>query len=191
MDETINKIYSYKLPKNTVSWINKNLLPVLEKTTIKTNANRANSGHGRSQSFGYGNRRYKSYGSLKNNEKYPELYKLLIELGRRIVPEEIPFTTIIVNHNYETKPHIDKYNFGYSLSVSFGDFTGGELVINGEAYQTKYTPLLFNGALNEHYNKPIKGNRYSLVYFVQVPKRIKDDPVALYDLHEEVMKSGV
>ena len=114
----------------------------------------------------------------------------MIELGKRIVPEEIPFTNISINRNYEMKPHIEKLNFGYCLSLSFGDFTGGELIIDDVAYKNKYAPILFNRALNEHYDKPIKGgDKYTVLYFVKVPKRLKD-PVALYDLHEEIMNSG-
>jgi len=145
------------------------LTPLIEKTTIGVNTSRTNSGKGRTQVFGYGNVRQKGFTEFANNRDFPELYKALLTFGKKVVPEYIPFTAIQVNHNYKTKKHIDKANVGLSLAVSFGDFTGGELVVNGKAYQTKEHPVIFNGALFEHYNKPIKGNRYSLVYFVSAP----------------------
>jgi hypothetical protein len=184
----MNDIYSVKLTKADIKWLKTQLLPVLEETTIGLNSSRKNSGHGRSQVFGYGSRRREGYGMFNNNTNHPELYNLLVQLGKRIVPDEIPFTTIVVNHNYKTKKHIDKNNIGYSLTVSLGDFTGGELVVDGNTYQTKYNPLIFNGALQEHYNKPITGNRYSLVYFVQAPKAIKNNPEKLQKLHEQIIK---
>jgi hypothetical protein len=103
----------------------------------------------------------------------------------KIVPDYIPFTAIQVNHNYKTKKHIDGNNIGLSLAVSFGDFTGGELVIGTNAYQTKEHPVIFNGALTEHFNKPIKGDRYSLVFFVNAPKKYSDAEV--YGLHNKLV----
>ena len=79
------------------------------------------------------------------------------------------------DYNYKTKKHIDGNNIGRSLAISFGDFTGGELVVEGREYQTKLHPLIFNGALKEHYNRPIHGDRYSLIYFVSAPAKATDE----------------
>lgn len=190
MNSDENEIYGAKLKPQVRKWIYDTLLPLLEKTTIQLSSNRKNSGHGRSQSFGYGNTRKTGFTNFKNNAKYPELYKMLLHLGKQIVPKEIPFTSVVVNHNYQTKKHIDKNNIGYSLTLSFGNFTGGELVIDGDKYQTKDNPIIFNGALNEHYNQPIQGQRYSLVYFAQAPNKLKT-PEQIQQLHEQIVKYGM
>jgi hypothetical protein len=140
------------------------LLDILSRMTVHINYHRKNSGIGRTQVFGLTDRRSLGYGPVVNNKKYPELYKALKTLGNSIVPFD--FDCIVLNHNYITKPHRDKNNKGESLIISFGNYQGGELVINGEVVDTKLTPVIFDGSLLEHYNFPlITGNKYSVVFF--------------------------
>ena len=145
----------------------KDLLNELENTTIRVNYNRKNVGGGRTQVFGFCNRRQRGYGEVKNNSKYPKLYNLLKEFGKKIIPFD--FNTIQVNHNYKCKRHIDKGNKGNSIIIALGKYQGGELVIEKEEikeYNINYKPLLFNGKKYYHYvNEIISGNRYSLVYY--------------------------
>jgi len=61
------------------------------------------------------------------------------------------------------------------------------LVIAGEPFQTRYNPIIFNGALSDHYNKPITGQRYSLVYFVSAPSKATDQQI--FQLHNNLIKS--
>jgi hypothetical protein len=152
----------YSLPKLHQTQV-QGLQDALERTTIPINKSRKNSGVGRTQVFGNIPRRNKGFGPASNNGKYPEIYRLLRELGNEIVP--FKYDGIQLNHNYVSLPHVDKNNFGHSLTVSFGRFRGGYLIIDGRRYNTKMTPILFNGALLEHYNTPISGDRYSLVFF--------------------------
>lgn len=196
IDRESTEIKRVKLNEPSKEYLHKKLIPLIENTTISINSNRTNSGKGRSQVFGYGSIRGKGYGEFANNRNHPELYRALLIFGKKIVPSYIPFTAIQVNHNYKTKKHIDKANIGLSLAVSFGDFTGGELVIDGVEYQTKEHPVIFNGALFEHYNKPIKGNRYSLVYFVSAPphatlEEIKDIQSKLFKNVKETKGEGL
>jgi len=185
IDRTSTGVMRVKLNETAKKFLNDKLIPLITNTTIRITDSRKNSGVGRSQVFGYGNIRGKGFGEFKNNTNYPELYRALLIFGMKIVPDYIPFTAIQVNHNYKTKKHIDGNNIGLSLAVSFGDFTGGELVIGKSAYQTKEYPVIFNGALTEHFNKPIKGDRYSLVYFVNAPKKYSDAEV--YALHKKTL----
>jgi hypothetical protein len=162
-----DNIWFITLTEEDKTFISSNLLEEIKKKVIRKNHSRANSGSGRTQVFGYGkNRRGNNF--FANNQKYPELYKLLVKLGNRIVPDYINFTSIQVNHNYKTLKHIDKNNVGDSLNISFGNFEGGELVINDIPFQTKLNPVIFNGATNYHYNNEIIGDRYSLVYFCSI-----------------------
>jgi hypothetical protein len=154
------------------------LLPLLESTTFEGCTARGNSGPvgGETNVFGYGMRRFRSYDFYSNNTRHPHLYQKLLEFGNEYVP--IPFTAITVNHNFQTKQHIDKHNRGVSYTVSFGDFAGGELMVDGEAHQTNLAPVIFDASVHPHYNLPIQGNRYSLIYFVSGKKQATDEEIA-------------
>jgi hypothetical protein len=185
IDKTSTGVMRIKLNDAAKKFLNDKLIPLITNTTIRITDSRQNSGVGRSQVFGVGNIRGKGFGEFKNNTRHPDLYRALLIFGMKIVPDYIPFTAIQVNHNYKTKKHIDGNNIGLSLAVSFGDFTGGELVIGKSDYQTKEHPVIFNGALTEHFNRPIKGDRYSLVFFINAPKKYSDAEV--YNLHNKIV----
>lgn len=94
----------------------------------------------------------------------PILYNELLRCGKAICPFD--FTMIQLNKNLECPLHKDSKNAGYSMLVSIGDYEGGEVVVDGKAYDARENPLVFNGAELEHYNKPItSGIKYSLVFF--------------------------
>jgi len=94
--------------------------------------------------------------------KHPEIHRLLFELGATIAPN---CTACNVNQNLVSPPHRDTNNSGESVIVSFGNYEGGLLVVNGVEHDTK-TPLKFNGCLLEHYNTPItQGNKYSVIFY--------------------------
>jgi hypothetical protein len=173
------------LTDSAKKWLENKVLPIITETTIYSTDSRKNSGKGRTQVFGYGMVRGKGFGAFKNNSAHPDLWNALVHFGMKVVPDYIPWTAIQVNHNYKTKKHIDGNNIGLSLAVSFGDFTGGELVVGNTDYQTKLHPVIFNGALQEHFNRPIRGNRYSLVYFVSAPKKYSDEQI--FKLHRKVL----
>lgn len=97
------------------------------------------------------------------SKKYPELYQKVKEYGEQVCP--FPFQSIHINHNVTCPPHKDTSNQQLSLIVSFGRYTGGELVIEGEVHNTFENPVIFNGAEKEHWNLPHDGDKYSLVFF--------------------------
>lgn len=132
------------------------------------------NGRGRSTSFGTHRamtlgmiraRKTKEYGLSYNSKKHPELYEAIRKLGEKIVPFE--FNAIHVNNNVVCPRHLDPYNTGSSVLVSFGDYEGCDLEIEGVGcFNTNCRPLQFNGAKFYHYNTPLKsGNKYSLVFF--------------------------
>jgi len=186
IDKETTGVLRVDLTNAAKNWLENKVLPLITQTTIRINDTRKNSGVGRTQVFGYGRRRQLGFGEFKNNSDHPELWRALAIFGSKVVPNYIPWSAIQVNHNYKTKKHIDGNNIGLSLAVSFGDFTGGELVIGTNEYQTKLHPVIFNGALTEHFNKPIKGNRYSLVYFVSAPKNATDEDI--FKLHKDLIE---
>jgi hypothetical protein len=96
--------------------------------------------------------------------KHPEIYELIQSIGKSY---NFAFTSIQLNHNVICPPHKDENNKGNSLIVSFGEYTGGSLVVEGEDVYTYKTPVIFNGSEKEHWNKDdLVGNKYSLVFFL-------------------------
>lgn len=119
----------------------------------------------RAVSYGYIRNRYSGkYDLSAATLKHPEIYKELLNLGHSICPFE--FNSIHVNNNVECPPHKDAKNQGKSLLISFGDYEGCKLVINGKEYDANCQPILFDGSKLEHYNTPlISGNKYSIIFF--------------------------
>jgi hypothetical protein len=74
------------------------------------------------------------------------------------------YTTIQVNKNVVSKPHVDKNNVGPSYVIALGDFTGGNLVVEGKEHNIHNRFLKFDGTKG-HWITPFNGTRYSLVFF--------------------------
>jgi hypothetical protein len=99
------------------------------------------------------------------SKKYPKIYYAVLKLGKSISPP-FEFKTIQVNHNLVCPKHFDSKNVGESILLSFGNYEGCNIMIEGEKYDAKYTPIRFNGALLEHWNTDdLVGDKYSLVFF--------------------------
>jgi hypothetical protein len=143
----------------------KHIEELLGETHIPISYSRNNSGVGMSMPLGrvYNRIHTHEMNASRFDAKFPELKRAIWALGHRIVP--FRFTTVQVNYNYKTKTHIDKNNVGDSVIVGLGDYKGGDLLVEGKAYNIKYHPLQFNGAELEHGTAPYTGNRYSLVFF--------------------------
>ena len=94
----------------------------------------------------------------------PEIFDELIRIGDKYVP--FNWTSIHVNHCLTCPPHKDSHNNGDSMLVSFGEYSGSNIVIDGQEYNTNCKPIIFNGAELEHWNTDdLVGNKYSLVYY--------------------------
>jgi len=119
----------------------------------------------RAVSYGYIRNRYTGqYGLSAASLKHPEIYKELLNLGTRICP--FRFNSIHVNRNVVCPPHLDNKNQGKSLLISFGEYSGCKLIINGNEYDTNCQPIIFDGSSLEHYNTPLEGGiKYSIVFF--------------------------
>ena len=134
--------------------------------TCKSN-NRYNFPHYRGGVYGMVRPRfkYKGYDELSRLSRlYPHIYEEINRIGKLICPFE--FRSIQVNHNLICPPHRDKGNRGMSLLVSFGDYSGCNIVVNDIVYDARHRPVIFDGALHEHYNtNDLVGDKYSLVFF--------------------------
>ena len=93
----------------------------------------------------------------RNSWLHPRLLYLLQKYALVHVP--IPFTSIKVN---VSKPAKIK---GLSYIVSFGNYTGGELVIDGQDYNIWHRPMVINGSDIKHTVKPFRGKSWSIVFY--------------------------
>lgn len=109
--------------------------------------------------FGIIKARFKhTIGLSFHSKKYPHIYEEL-----KKIPVPIEYTSIQINKNLVCPPHVDKHNIGLSYIISYGDYVGGELVVEGIPHDTR-TGLIFDGK-KEHWNTPMTGNKYSVTFF--------------------------
>lgn len=117
--------------------------------------------------FGLVRPRFKYKGYLEpsyDSKTFPKIHDELMRIGKIICPFE--FTSIQVNNNLTCPPHKDSNNTGVSMLVSFGDYTGSNIVVNNKSYCAKNRPIIFDGCKYEHYNTDdLVGDKYSLVFF--------------------------
>jgi hypothetical protein len=96
--------------------------------------------------------------------KYPEVYNELLRIGRILCP--FSFQSIHFLKNCVCPPHKDSKNTQKSVLVSFGDYTGCNIVVEGTKYDAKHTPIIFDGRIMEHWNTDdLQGTKYSLVFY--------------------------
>ena len=139
------------------------LLKELTGTQLPVNHDRILAGKGRSQAFGIIRRwSYRPHLS-RNTWMRPRLWQLLLDFASQYVT--CPWDGITVNDSYQSAPHRDKGNEGQSFTVSFGDFTGGELCIGSEKIDTRHKGYLFSGFSDEHWTAPFVGRRFCLVFY--------------------------
>ena len=142
-----------------------NLLSMLQTKPLEVNRFRKNSGLGRSQCFGIVKQRNGAYHGSRYNYSRMEMFDALQKLAPQILPQGFDYDGIQVNDNYQTEPHKDKGNRGISAIIGFGDYTGGELLVEETKVDIKYKVCLFDGSIYTHSTAPWTGQRYSLVFF--------------------------
>jgi len=167
----------------------KPLLDAYNKYKIPVYGERKNSGKGKSQSMGILARRNYGVGESRNNDVYPDILREARALAKIICPD-LNYTTLAVNIDYTALPHVDRNNDGESVVVGFNDYEGGDLVVNGGAYNIRHRPLRFRASETLHSVSDITaGTRYSIVFFrPRFPQKFQDKYGAiltydeLYDL---------
>lgn len=175
------------------------LIQLLESHPIPVNKYRSQSGIGRSQAFGivktrnggYGAAGRGSYTGSRHNYRRPDLFAQLLNIAEKLHLAD-NCDAITLNQNYQTLPHTDKGNRGMSYIIGFGDYEGGELILDGQKLDIRYKLTPFDGRLL-HSTAPFTGQRYSIVFykidadFVQRPIYTVHDGLLVEELGEEVM----
>lgn len=107
---------------------------------------------------------HKFKGHSKFTSDHPELWSALQEMAAYIDPDH-RWTSVTLNHNVVCKPHKDARNDGLTMIIGLGDYTGGELCIEGQDIDINHKPHYFNGFLHEHYNRAFTGDRWTLMFY--------------------------
>lgn len=144
------------------------LLSMLVYDHVPLNRERGNSGAGRSVCFGIVGKRSSPTGPSRWNTRRPEVWEELQKIASGLpVPEG--WTSCVVNMDYCALPHYDSGNVGPSCIVSFGCYTGGELVLDSSdgrvEVNTFLRPVVGDFSAVRHWTKPLSGLKFSLVYF--------------------------
>lgn len=154
--------------------LQQDVLDELNNTKFPTCKSRKNIGESEMFVLGQVNYRGQKFvqgrtkGPSRFNKKFPILYRLI----RKLIREEVPdfkYTTIQVNKNVVSPPHVDKNNVGPSYIIGLGDYSGGKLVITGKSYNIKHKWKSFDGRKG-HWVETFRGDRYSLVFFTHTFK---------------------
>ena len=107
-------------------------------------------------------------------DDYPEFHDIAKEF-RDLHFKNFKYSQIQINKNYPIPPHKDSKNVGESVLCSFGDYTGGDTIVDlGKTkirYDARLKPIKFNGSKFTHWVEPFEGYRYSLVYFNNLKNR--------------------
>ena len=141
----------------------------LKKITIyKCSAHSIRKGFGICRFYTFGMTRYRNdSGRLQlsaSSKKYPTIHEMIFKIGKKYCPHE--FNAVHLNNNVTCPPHKDSRNQGVSTVISFGEYTGGKLVIENEIHDAYMTPITFDGSALTHWNEnDLVGNKYSLVFF--------------------------
>lgn len=98
----------------------------------------------------------------------PELEDIFREFSNIYFPDFI-WTQVQLNKNFKCPPHRDSQNIGESVLISCGDYKGGltAVDINNKIvkFDSRKSPVKFNGAKHLHWVEPYTDKRYSLVFF--------------------------
>ena len=140
------------------------LITSLQERPLELNRYRKKSGLGRSQAFGVVLQRNHHYHGSRQNFIRMDLFQQLQELAKVVCPD-FDYDGIQLNQDYQTEPHKDKGNSGESLIIGFGDYSGGDLLVEEQPVSIKYQKVWFAGCLYTHSTAPWTGTRYSVVFF--------------------------
>lgn len=161
----MNVIHLPKLDEVEFSLLNE----LLDKITIRLIQDKGRRGFAKHRGcvFGMTKPRYIPEIRLSAySKKYPKIHDEIMRIGNLICPDGFSFNSVQLNENVTCPPHKDSKNVGFSILVSFGNYTGGNIVVDNVVYDARHHPIMFNGAELEHYNTPdLEGHKYSLVFF--------------------------
>ena len=97
------------------------------------------------------------------------LWSTLIKVAAQAYPE-FSFSSAAVIKDFAGKPHVDRMNTTHQVALSFGDFTGGRLVVETAdpallaSFDTRGRPTRVDGR-RPHWVPPYEGSRFSIILY--------------------------
>ena len=122
------------------------LIAKLEATTFHTYSKDNRRGVPKHQALCLGlcrGRTSKVIGMSFLSDKYPELTAYIFSLFDKLF--YFKFTSIQINKNLVSPPHMDSHNQNLSLIFSIGNYEGGNLFFEEEEYDTRYKAHVLMG----------------------------------------------
>jgi FkbM family methyltransferase len=105
------------------------------------------------------------------NARFPELARAVFALEDKLrddIDGSAASASCAVNCNAAFVPHVDSgaaANASLSYIVGLGKYQGGDLVVEGQQRDIRYSPLAFDGWRQQHWTQPFTGERFTLVWF--------------------------
>ena len=125
----------------------------------------------------YGGHRLETCRRLQKWKKYQKIWETTNSYMKHFKPD-FKYSSVQYNKNIKCAKHKDGNNIGNSLIISFGNFTGGRLMVYDENDKVEYIDIKnkfyeFNGSKVYHQTEDFEGERFSLVFFLLEDNRIK------------------
>jgi len=183
-------MFEFKFKDNSIEELDRFVSEVLDNIKERSGTRRKQmykKGHGVQEpkdcfsiTYGYTNLGYiskqKSRKKVENNlyettflTKHPELKNILQQLCDIHCEEKIIVDQVQINKNWWSPPHQDAGNVGESWIIGFGDYEGGNTIVEYPEqhieYNIKNKFIKFNGSKFVHWTTPFVGKRYSLVFY--------------------------
>lgn len=162
MDQDIDRILQFIRDNDIQVPYNRSRGIKYDKITNPTAGSKTPAGCGHTVLLGQNP--YRKNTLTRFTQKNPDLYEMFQDFAVKWV--SFPVSCFMFNQNYQTQPHYDGMNVGDSAIISFGDYTGGELIVEGEILDAKRKLQVMNGSKQLHWNLPItSGTKYSIIFF--------------------------
>ena len=120
---------------------------------------------------------YKGLYHTKVKDEYPELEKVFREFASWYFPD-FNFLQVQMNKNFPCPPHFDSSNVGQSVLCCFGNYKKGRTFVQYDdetikKYDPRQAPIRFDGSKFLHWVEPFEGDRYSLVFFNNIKRKLE------------------
>jgi len=103
-------------------------------------------------------------------QKHSRVFELATKIMEEVDQDfASSWTAIAITNNFSGSPHIDHDNVGPFYGVAVGDFEGGAICVESDAFEvvevdTRYALGHVDGR-NPHWVAPYTGDRYSVIYY--------------------------
>ena len=146
----------------------KNLEEVLMKCAFATSGNRRmlTTSFNRPSSMPIGMKKELSgqYSACAFDNNYPEIYPMVRDIVNSVCPD-FDFNAGYINKNVQMIPHKDRNNVDTSIIFGLGNYTGGEVNVEGEKIDIHYKIVEFDGKRKLHWTEFFIPDRFSIILY--------------------------